>query len=173
MQPIDKADIVGSRIAEIHATHENHDGCDFTSIYFTNDRGITFTMPLPEHEWIQEKVPEDAEEVPDEYEEMYYAVQRCFLFWRKLVPTESRTIDLVKQMKSRKIEGVFCAKLDEELEFYEPDDVFIGFDDGSRAYCISVAPHGTGASGLHYITDSDISDEKGEVVDFFSLPSGK
>ena len=159
MASITKDDIAGSRITKIHSSYEDMDGCDCTTVYFTTDRGLVFTMPYPGYRW----------ELPDQYEENSYAVRKHFFFWRKFVRQDSRTIDLIRRMKQRSILGVFCPKMDEDLGFYEPDEAFLRFDDGSRAYCTTVAPHGTGASGLHYITNpEEIEDE--DLVDFFVVP---
>ncbi len=169
MASITKDDIAGSRITKIHSSYEDMDGCDCTTVYFTTDRGLVFTMPYPGYRWEATEIPPDAEELPDQYEENSYAVRKHFFFWRKFVRQDSRTIDLIRRMKQRSILGVFCPKMDEDLGFYEPDEAFLRFDDGSRAYCTTVAPHGTGASGLHYITNpEEIEDE--DLVDFFVVP---
>ena len=170
MPIITKDEIAGAKIVKVHSTYENIDGYDCTTIYFTTDNRLSFAMPSPGYKWKRSEIPVDAQELPDEYEEESYLVKNHWFFGRKFVPQTPRKIDLIKRMKERSIIGVFCPTMDEELGFYEPDDAFLLLDDGSRVHCTMVAPHGTGGSGLHYITDREVLANAGELVDFFSVP---
>jgi hypothetical protein len=127
-------------------------------------------MPYPGHRWESAEIPSNAKELPDEFEEESYLVKNRWPFGRRLVRQKPRKNDLVKRMKQQSIVGVFYPKMDEDLGCYEPDAAFLLFDDGSRAYCTLVAPHGTGASGLHYIADHKDFEADEKLVDFFSVP---
>jgi hypothetical protein len=134
MKLICKQDIVGARVTDIHASYEELYGCDCTTIYFTVDRGFTFNLPCPGHEWLRVELPPDAEPLPDEYGEESFRVKKGWWFGTKFVQEPSRKIDIVKRIKERVIAGVYCPKPDEGLESYEPDDAFLVFDDGSRFF---------------------------------------
>ena len=153
---ITKPDIVGARITDLHSSSsEDLDDLDFTRVYFTVDRGFSFELPTPGYEWETIVVPPAAECLPDEYLSWSYNVKRGRLFGLRITPETPTKVDLIKRMKERTIQGVSCWKLDEELGFYPPDSSLLLFDDGSQAYCVTVCQHGTGQSGLHYLTDVD------------------
>jgi hypothetical protein len=149
MRQITKPEIVGSRITDIHAIVEDFHGCDCTTIYFTVDRGFSFTLPEPGYEWKTVEVPPTAERVPPSLR--YIADPPSFG-------------DVIERLKQRRILGVFCRKI------YEPDASLLLFDDGSQVDCVTVAPHGTGATGLNYRTNVDELLKISELVDFFEVP---
>jgi hypothetical protein len=161
-----QTDIVGARITAIHSTFEVG---DCTIVYFTVDRGFSFSMPVPGCEWQTCEIPYSAEAWADEIVSESYKVEGSWPSMR-FIPEAPTTIDIVKRIKQRTIVGVYCRRMDERLGFYDPDDSLLLFDDGSQASCITVAPHGTGQSGLHYRTDVDQLPKVAELVDFYSVP---
>jgi hypothetical protein len=156
----------------VHSTFEDIGGYDCTVIYFTVDRGFSFTMPVPGDRWRTTDVPHAAERLHDEYDSPSFKIEGS---WPSMgfIPEASTKIDTIKRIKQRTIAGAYCRKMDEELGFHEPDDALLVFDDGSQAYCVTVAPHGTGATGLHYLTESDRLLKPGDLVDFFEVPLEK
>jgi hypothetical protein len=169
LRPITKPDIIGARITDVHSASNVLDGFDCTFTYFTVDRGIAFAMPSPGYRWQTTEVPPVARRLPDTYVWESYKIEGCWPSMR-FIPEPSTTIDIIKRLKQRTIAGVHCLKMDKELGFYKPDDAVLLFDDGSQAYCITGAPHGTGATGLHYITDPGQLLKMDDLVDFFDVP---
>src|SRR5262249_35856207 len=150
MRQIAKPDVVGARITEGHSTFEDFGGCDCTVIYFTVDRGFTFSMPIPGELWKTADVPTTAERLRDEDDSPSYKTEGSWPSMR-FIPEASTKIDTIKRIKQRTIAGVYCRNMDEALGFHEPDDALLVFDDGSQVFCVTVAPTGTGATGLHYV----------------------
>lgn len=171
MDYITKPDIVGARVIDVRATFEDlvDYECDCTTIYFTVDRGFSFTMPVPGYLWERAEIPRTAKRLPDEsieesnkFEGPYWA--------RRYVLNPPKTFDIVRRIKERTILGVYCPQMDREIGFYEPDSALLVFDDGSQASCVSVAPKGLGATGLYYRTDVSELPKIDDLVDFFDVP---
>ncbi len=163
---ITKPDIVGARVTDLHSTCENLDGYDCTTIYFTVDRGFSFILPTPGFSWEKAEIPAGAGLLPDESFSQSFSVEGTWPSMR-FIPDPPTKIDIIKRIKARTIQGVYCWKVDEDLGFYEPDDALLLFDDGSQAFRVTGAPHGTGAAGLHY-RSADC--EHSELIDFFEVP---
>jgi hypothetical protein len=201
---ITKQDIVGARITEVYSTFEDLEGCDRTVIYFTVDRGFSFTIPNLGGEWRRSEVPPTAERLPDQHVWKTFKIEsrverRPRLLWKlfgwilgeknattswtagtpvpldksrelRITPEQAITADVIKRIKQRTILGLYWPKMNENLGFFAPDDCLLLFDDGSQAYCVTVAPHGLGATGLHYRTDVAELPKASELVDFFDVP---
>ena len=84
------------------------------------------------------------------------------------IPEPPATVDVIKRIKQRTIVGVYCPR--KKFDCYDPDDSLLLFDDGSQAYCVTVAPHGLGATGLQYRTDVEGLPKASELVEFFDGP---
>jgi hypothetical protein len=168
MRLITKFEIIGSRITEVHATFEDLNGCDCSTIFFTVDRGFSFALPEPGHPWKTAELPPSAERLSDQSSSESYKVEGS---WPSMqfIPESSSVVDIIKRIKQRRIAGVFCQKMDQDLGFYEPDASLLLFDDGSQAFCVTVAPHGTGGTGLFYRTVDDLL-KLDDLVDFFQVP---
>lgn len=161
--------IEGAKIVDLHETYEiSDDGLDSRIIYFTTDRGFTFTVPFAGALWETCEVPEGAEQLQDEIVSYSYKVVRRILRRPRFVEEPSTIIDTVKRIKSWKIAGVYCGTYDDELEFHYPPDGVIVFQDGSQASNNMVAPHGTGA-GL-YFRESEGAPNLAGMVDYFTIP---
>jgi len=173
MGHITKLDIVGARITDVRSKYEDlvDYECDCTTIYFTVDRGFSFTMPVPGYPWESCEIPSTAERLPDEYVTESYKVEGPY--WTRRVIEEQKKFDAIKRIKQRTILGVYCPKMDEELGFYEPDAALLVFDDGSQASCATVAPKGLNATGLYYRTDVSELPKIFDLIDFFEVPSEK
>jgi hypothetical protein len=167
-----KPDIVGARIIDVHSTFQVLDGYECTTIYFTVDRGFSFILPIPGFQWERIEVPPTAERLPDGYLSKSYKVEGSWPSVR-FIPEPPTKNDVIRRIKERTIQGVYCRKMDEDLGFYEPDDSLLLFDDGSQASCVTVAPHGTGATGLHFRTDVGELPKIRDLVDFFEVPIGR
>jgi hypothetical protein len=166
-----KSDIVGARIFDIHADGDAADGLDCAMIYFTVDRGFSFLLPTPGYPWNRSSIPAGAERLLDEYVIPETKVLDPTYPTQRFVLVSSTTVDdRVRRIKERTILGVYCRKLVGPNDFYEPDECFLVFDDGTRAYCVTVAPHGTGSAGLHYRSDLCQLPKVTEFVDFFAVP---
>lgn len=162
MEAIRREDIEGARIARIHSTFSEADGLNFTVIYFTVDRGFSFTLPaMAGQAWFKCEVPAEAVEEEDEREEGSFKIQRNWFGMVKFIPQPPRKIDWVKRIKQRTIVGIFCDRA------YQTH-ILILFDDGSQAHCLVGAPDGVGG-GLFWD-----SKEQGapvaDLVNFFELP---
>ena len=169
MHLISKEDIVGAKIKEVHSACEIYEGYHHETVYFTTDRGLTFKMPFPGFVWEATEIPENAEALPDERIEESYLVKNSWLFGRRFVRQPDEVNDLVKRMKERTIAGVFCPRMD-DIECYGPDDAYLLFDDGSRAFCFSTTPQGI-APGLHYVSKTDGAADEDIAIDYFSVPT--
>jgi hypothetical protein len=169
MHPITRSDIVGARITEIYSTFEDRDGYFCTVIYFTVDRGFTFILPVPGFRWHTAEVPSSAERLPDESQPRSYRIEGSGRPLR-FISEETVADDTIKRIKQRTIAGVYCRKMDPELGFHPPDDALLVFDDGSRAYCVTLGPHGVSDTGLHYQTDVRELPPAADLVDFFDVP---
>ena len=167
---IQKTDIVGARVVDIHATGELENGLDVCVIYFTVDRGFSFTLPNAGRPWDSVEVPPSAKRMEDEVVIESFAVKRGWFGFTRFVREPSSIDDRIKQIKRRLIAGVYCEPFDTELEFYEPGTSSIVFDDGSRASNTIVAPSGTGAAGLHYYKPSECTGPLDQLVDYFTIP---
>ena len=166
-----KAEIVGARIVDIHETYELLEGgCACRVIYFTVDRGFTFTTPTAGYPWTTVHLPPIAKRLEDEIEIESYAVKRGLLGRMKFNKAPSTTSDAVKQIKRRVIAGVYCGLFDSKLGFHYPDGGTIVFEDGSQASNNTVSPHGTGAAGLYFHKASEISKPASQLVDYFCIP---
>ncbi len=162
--------VEGSRIVSLHETYElSDDGLDTRIIYFTTDRDFTFTTPFAGASWEKSEVPKEAEELEDEVVSFSCKVIRRFLRKPRFVEEPSTINDTVKRIKSRKIAGVYCGAYNDELEFHDPPDGVIVFQDGSQASNNMVAPHGTGAAGLCFRESEGATDLVG-MVDYFTIP---
>ena len=162
--------IEGAQIIDLHETYElSDDGLDTRIIYFTTDRDFTFTAPFAGAPWETCEVPDEADQLEDEVISYSYKVVRRFLRKPRFVEEPSTVIDTVKQIKARRIAGVYCGAYDESLEFHYPPDGVIVFEDGSQAANNMVAPHGTGAAGL-YFHESDEVPDLPDKVDYFTIP---
>src|SRR5262245_5507758 len=107
MRVVQKSEIIGARIVDIHATSELHDGwLDHRIIYFTVDRGFTCNLPMAGFLWITAEVPTNAEQLQDvDLGDMAEVKPRWFgwllsQFWR------TGRSDAVKRIKARHIAGV-------------------------------------------------------------------
>ena len=162
--------VEGAQIVSIHETYElSDDGLDTRIIYFTTDRNFAFTTPFAGAPWETCEVPQDAEELEDEVLSFSYKVVRRFFRKPHFEEQPSTISDTVKRIKSRKIAGVYCGAYDDNLEFYDPPDGVIVFEDGSQASNNMVAPHGTGAAGL-YFRESEGTPDLAGMVDYFTIP---
>jgi hypothetical protein len=171
MRSINKADIVGARIVDIHDTYELLEGgCDCRVVYFTVDRGFTFVTPTAGSPWTTVDLPASAKRLDDEIVSDAFAVKRGWFGRKRFIRLASTTIDTVKQVKQRLIAGVYCGPFDKSLGFHYPDDGTIVFDDGSRASNTRIAPHGTGAVGLYFHKGSDRCTPVEQLVDYFTIP---
>ncbi len=172
MGDIQKGDIVGTRIVQIHETYKLSNGwLDCRQIYFTVDRGFTFITPSAGIRWTSLELPHDARQLPDEFVSDEFAVKRGWFGRLRSSRLPSTTIDIVRQIKQRRISGVYCGPFDEKLGFHYPDDGTIVFDDGSQASNTVVAPHGTGGAGLYFFpAGSDRCKRREQLVDYFSIP---
>jgi hypothetical protein len=140
---IKKADIIGSRIIAINQTHEIDDGGnDCCQVYFSADRGFTFTTPFVGVPWQTSDVPGTAQP-----------------FGMRLFSAAKR---FVRQLRKRTIAGVYCCP-------EEPDSALLVLDDGSQLYNNVVAPHGTGGAGLYYRKPGKAR-PLDQMVDFFDVP---
>jgi hypothetical protein len=176
MKRIRKEDIAGARITAIHALGEElpaegEGGVDCTStrVFFTVDRGFTFTLPRPGRRWFSEALPPGAEAMPDESVEEWYRIVTDRSSRMEFVPGEPRKIDVVRRIKARTIAGVFCDKEDEAPGYDISEDAFLVLDDGSQVSCLAVAPKGIG-TGLCYETDAGEIPGPEARVDFFAIP---
>jgi hypothetical protein len=171
MRKINKSDIVGALIIDIHETYELLDGgLDCRTIYFTVDRGFTFETPTAGSPWTSVDLPASAKRLDDEVVSEAFAVKRGWLGGERVVRLPSTTDDTVRQIKQRRIAGVYCEPFDERLGFHYPDDGIIVFDDGSRASNTRVSPHGTGAAGLYFHAGSERCTPVDQLVDYFTIP---
>ena len=162
--------IRGAQLVDLHETYDLSDhGLDTRIIYFTTDRGFTFTAPFAGALWETCEVPAEAERLEDEVVSFAYKVVRRFLRKPRFVEEPSTVIDTVKRIKTRKIAGVYCGAYDESIEFHDPPDGVIVFEDGSQAANNMVAPHGTGAAGLYFQESEEAPDLTG-MVDYFTIP---
>lgn len=162
--------IKGAQIVDVHETYElSDDGLDTRIIYFTTDRDFTFTTPFAGALWETCEVPEEAEQLEDEFISYSYKVVRRFLRKPRFVEEPSTVIDTVKQIKARRIAAVYCGAYDESLEIHYPPDGVIVFEDGSQAANNMVAPHGTGAAGLYFHESEEVPDVS-DMVDYFTIP---
>lgn len=165
--------IVGSRIVDLHETYElSDDGLDIRIIYFTTNRGFTFQTPFAGDPWQTCEVPNKAEQLEDEVIRCSYKVVRSFWRLQRFVREPSTVIDTVKQIKARRISGVYCGAYDKSLKLHYPQDGVIVFEDGSQASNNMVAPHGTGAAGLYFHESTD-APELTDMVDYFTIPLTK
>jgi hypothetical protein len=143
MPRIEKAEIVGTRIIRIHQTYEITDGGnECCQVYFSADRGFSFTMPFVGVPWETSDVPLTAKPFG------------IGLF------SSARRIE--RQIRKRKIAGVYCCP-------EEPDSAFLVLDDGSQLHNNLVAPYGTGGAGLYYIALGEAK-PLNKMVDFFDVP---
>ena len=162
--------IQGAQIVDLHQTYQlSEDGVDICVIYFTTDRDFTFTTPFAGEPWAPCEVPVVAEPLEDEVVSYSYKVVRRFLRKARIVEEPSTVDDTVRQIKARRIEGVYCGAYDEALKFHYPPDGVIVFEDGSLAANNMGAPHGTGAAGL-YFHESENAPSRSDMVDYFSIP---
>jgi hypothetical protein len=172
MREIQKTDIAGARITDLHETFElSEGGLDCRQVFFTVDRGFTFTTPTAGMRWTTVELPPNATRLPDEFQSDGFGVKRGWFGGLRLSRLPSTKLDTVKQIKQRRISGVYCGRFDEKLGFHYPDDGIIVFDDGSLASNTVVAPHGTGAAGLYFLpAGSDRRMPLEQLVDYFTIP---
>ena len=171
MRILQKSDIIGARIVDIHECCELlHGDLDYSLIYFTVDRGFSFVTPNAGFLWHAVEVPGNAKHLMDEVTIESFAVRRSWFGGTRFIREPNTCDDTVKQMKRRLIVGVYCASIDPDLGFRYPEEGRIVFDDGSQAFNTRVAPHGTGAAGLHYHTNSEHYTSLDELDDFFAIP---
>ena len=175
MREIQKSDIIGARIVDIHETYELSDGgLDCRQIYLTVDRGFTFLTPTAGIRWTSVELPPSAKQLPDEFVSEESSVKRGWFGRLRFTPRPSSRVDIVGQIKRRRISGIYCGLFDEELGFNYPDDGTIVFDDGSQASNTMVAPHGTGSAGLYFFpADSGRCTPLERLVDYFLIPLEK
>jgi hypothetical protein len=164
---IRKENILGARISDIHSTHEVIKGYNVSTIYFTVDRGFSFTLPWAGHEWTTTDLPIDAARIPDEYCEDSFRVKYSWFKRIKFIREPSKKVDIVKRIKGRSIMGIFCYKK-EGHDLYEPDGSFLLLNDGSKVYCKSVAPQGISV-GLFFEIKEEVQKVE-NAVDFFDVP---
>lgn len=175
MREIRKSDIVGARVVAIHEAYElSEDGVDCRQIYFTVDRGFIFTIPNAGYPFGSVELPGNADLLPDEFKGEEYLVKRGWFGRLRFSQTPSSKIDIVGQIKQRRISGIYCGLFDKELGFHYPYAGTILFDDGSQASNNVFAPHGTGAAGLYFFrADSGRCTPLDQLVDYFSIPLDK
>lgn len=175
MRLIQKTDIVGARIIDVHESYELTDnGLDNRIVYFTVDRGLTFLTPVAGQPWATVVIPENAKRLTD-----YLVSQHCppdsgwFGLKKFFVPHRSE-LDVLPLIKKQKIAGVYCGMFDAGLECHYPWDGTIVFEDGAQASNNMVAPHGTGSAGLYYHpANSDRLTPMNQLVDYFTIPLDK
>ena len=142
---IKREDIIGAKIHNVYTDNDTRRGLNYTTVYFKTDRGFSFILPMPGHDWTAVKVPILAKMIRDN--------------------------DVaVKRMKDNPIVGVFCERQEEGYE-YEPDECFILLKDETRVSCRSCAPEGI-STGLILETKSD-SQDKLPIIDVFDIPRRK
>jgi hypothetical protein len=174
MHCIQKEDIIGARIVDIHETYELSDGCDTQVIYFTVNRGFTFVTPIAGIKWTTIELPPNAKRLLDESVSDHFAVKRRWFGGMRLTRLPSIRDDRVKQIKQRLISGVYCGPFNKSLNFYYPDDGTIVFDDGSQASNTVVAPHGAGGAGLYFFpAGSEQCAPLDRMIDYFTIPLEK
>jgi hypothetical protein len=175
MRDIQKADIIGARIVDIHEAYKlSAGGLDMRQIYFTVDRGFTFITPIAGLRWTSVELPNNAKRLPDEFVNDKFAVKRGWFERWRFTRLSSTKVDTVGQIKQLRISGVYCAPFDEKLGFHYPDDGIIIFDDGSQASNTVVAPHGTGGAGLYFFSaESGRCTPLEQLVDYFTIPLEK
>jgi hypothetical protein len=144
---IRKEHVVGARIVDIHEAYESLDeGLECRTIYFTVDRGFTFTTPFAGVRWMTANLPANAKRLKNEIVE-------------------------VKQIQQRVIAGVYCAKLDEKSIIQEPQEGILVFDDGSQVANTAVAQQGAGSARLFYASKgSETYRPVEQLVDYFRTP---
>lgn len=187
MRIIQKADIVGARIIDIHYTSGD-------VYYFTVDRGFTFNVPFAGQLWKSVEVPVGAVRCEDEKEIVSYRVAHTAeslkrepgppligiegppsMFSRinetlrkrgaRLVKESSRIDATIKQIKLRQIAGVYCGKYREELD-YSSQDAEIVFDDGA-ILGTTFSPFG---GSFYFEEQSKHGKNLEELTDFFTIP---
>lgn len=120
---ITRAIITGARIVDLHETYElSDDGLDTRIIYFTTDRGFTFTTPFAGTAWETCEVPGDAVKMDDEFVWYSFKVVRRLFRKPRFVEAPSTVIDKGGQIKKRIISGVFCGAYVESFEWHYPPD---------------------------------------------------
>src|SRR5690242_13423964 len=100
MRKIERTDIVGARVVDIHETYELINGLDNRRIYFTVDRGFAFTLPNAGRAWTTVELPPEAKRLPDEYESHNFAAKRGWFGRTRFERLPSTKIDIVRQIKS-------------------------------------------------------------------------
>ena len=162
--------IEGAKIVDMHQTyHLSESGLDTRIIYFTTDRGFTFTVPFAGAKWESCEVPDEAERMEGgSVSSPIKVIQRLFR-WLRFFEGPPSVIEMVGQIKRRTIAAVLCGPYDESREFHDPPIGALVLDNGSIVINNVVAPHGTGAAGLYLQKPSDASDTCG-MVDFFTIP---
>lgn len=170
MPPVEKIlpeHIVGAKVTAIHLTSVDDDEFSYIAVYFTVDRGLTFQLPCPGQEWFVSVIPEGAEELPDETSVPVFQVKRGWFGKVRVLEEPPQKIEVVRKIKERTIAGVFCHRVDDD-DIYMPDDAFLLFDDGSRAFCVSSAPEGI-AGGLFH-RPKDPNEKTADLISIFDVP---
>ena len=160
--------IVGSKITDVFTYHSEYDGYPTCEAFFTNDKGITFSLPNAGYEWETTEVHPQAEKLEDTTTYNSFKRVKKWFFFSTWVEEEPQINDDIKKIKSLKIDAVLNPKMDEELKFYPPSEVILKFEDQSFLSLLPLAPEGIGA-GLGY--HEKIEDEE-DYVDFFDIPVG-
>jgi hypothetical protein len=171
MRNIQRTDIVGARIVDIHQTWEIREVCDEVVVYFTVDRGFTFTLPYAGEAWATVELPANAERLPDESVQEAFAVKHGWFGLMRFVRLPSTKSDIIRQTKQRAISGVYCGPFDKSLDFYYPADGRLVFEDGAQALNTTSAPSGTGGAGFYFFpAGSPHCARIGQMVDYFTIP---
>jgi hypothetical protein len=167
MRDIQKSDIVGARIVDVYHTEELLDGwLDCTEIYFTVDRGFTFTLPWAGERWVSVDLPEQACH-------LWYPRKSYELDLRGWFPRLrfTRQPSIIDQIKQRRISGVYCGAFDEEIGCHYPPEGTLVFEDGSQAFNNMVAPQGVGGTGLRFfLPESRHCTPLEQMADYFTIP---
>lgn len=146
MRAIRQEEIVGARITRIHSKLIPLDSPDTLesnaiAIYFTVDRGFSFTLPSGRDALVTAEVPHDAKEEPDSHVVKEIDLGRRWFGRIKITPWPPEICDEIRQVKQKTIAGIFCLRDEMRLESGLASSL-IGFNDGSQAYTIGWSPDG-------------------------------
>lgn len=172
VREIRKADILGTRIVDVHYTWEIEEGLDCVEYFFTLDRGFTIRTPWAGTRWLTCNVPGGARREEDVREVEGFDVRYGWFGLRWFVKRATEYDDTIRRLKACRISGVFCGKFNETYQSRYPDEAgTIVFDNGAQASNTIVAPHGTGHAGLWYVEPGSPHCKRLEnMEDFFSIP---
>lgn len=166
MKVIKQEDLIGSKVTSIFCENIEGEHCNYTATYFLTDRDLSFMLPFPGEKWESVEVPETADELQNTWIEESYRVKHRWLLPPKFIPEPPITIDIVKRIKEKTILGIFCFKEDEH-DLYEPESLFIQFEDGTRLFCPIAAPQGI-PTGF-FVQEIEEYNEDIPIINFFDI----